>query len=530
MINRELQIYKCFGCGKGGDVFDFIMEMEGIEFVDTLNKLAEELNIDTSLYGNTKKTTDNSILYEINEAALKFYEYTLLNLKVGKVALGYLKDRGLNEEHIKEFRLGYAPNSWNSLYNYLLKKKYKEVDILKAGLIKQGQGGGYYDSYRGRIIFPLENQGGKVVGFSGRTIINEDPKYINTKETPIFNKSEFVFNLNRAKTEIRRQKEVIVTEGEFDAIKPYIKGIKNIVALKGTAFTPLQAKLLKRYAQTAYIFFDSDSAGDSAALRGIEIATKAGLDIKVASLPPKYKDPDEAASQSIDLIYKAVENAVPAYDYYFSYALKQNDSKDALGKKNISEFLMPKINKIEDSILKDHYTKKLSELLDISEEVLKSAPDSTDRKETLKAEEKYIDPTEDILFVYLIRCSEEIFKKNILAVTKEKLLPENLLNLLINYEKKVILGKEKNPDFIKENKLESLLLKQLGDFDESLEFQDRVILSHIRNYKEKKIKLEIKNLTAQLKDAQELGDNERLDKLQKKFRMLTNVLKKSEKP
>ncbi|NCT55955.1 DNA primase [bacterium] len=530
MINRELQIYKCFGCGKGGDVFDFVMEMEGIEFADALNKLAEELSIDTSLYGHTKKTTNNSILYEINEAALKFYEYTLLNLKVGKIALEYLNERGLNEDHIKEFRLGYAPNSWNSLYNYLIKKKYKEADILKAGLIKQGQGGGYYDSYRGRIIFPLENQGGKVVGFSGRTIIDEDPKYINTKETPIFNKSEFVFNLNRAKTEIRRQKEVIVTEGEFDAIKPYIKGIKNIVALKGTAFTALQAKLLKRYAETAYIFFDSDSAGDSAALRGIEIATKVGLDIKVASLPGKYKDPDEAASQSIDLIYKAVENAVPAYDYYFSYALKQNDYKDALGKKNISEFLMPKINKIEDPILKDHYTKKLSELLEISEEVLKSTPRSEDKKENLKMEEKYVDPVEDALFVYLIRCNEEIFKKNFSEVSKEKLLPENLLNLLIAYEQKVILGKDKKPGFIKENKLESLLLKQLGDFDESVEFQDRVILSHIRNYKEKKIKLEIKNLTAQLKDAQELGDNERLDKLQKKFRMLTNVLKKSEKP
>lgn len=530
MINREMQIYKCFGCGVGGDVYDFIMGMEGVEFADALNRLAEELNIDTSLYGNVKKTTDNSILFEINEAALKFYEYTLTTLKVGKIALEYLKDRGLNEDHIKEFRLGYAPNSWNSLYNYLKTKGYKEADILKAGLIKQGQGGGYYDSYRGRIIFPLENQGGKVVGFSGRTIIDEDPKYINTKETPIFNKSEFIFNLNRAKTEIRRKKEVIVTEGEFDALKPYIKGIKNIVALKGTAFTSGQVKLLKRYAETAYIFFDGDSAGDLATLRGIETAGKEGLDIKVASLPSKFKDPDEAASQSIDLIHKAVEDAVPAYDYYFSYALKKNDSKDALGKKNISDFLMPKINKIEDSVLRDHYTKKLAELLQVSQEALLSKPDTTEGRNNAKSEVKIEqNPEEDMLFVYLIRSDKGIFAKNFSEVVKEKLLPENLLNILIDYQQKVVLGKTNKSDYIKENKLESLLLRHLGDFDDSLEFQSRVILSFINTYKERKIKQDIKKLTMQLKEAQELGDNERLDKLQKKFRMLTNVLKKSEK-
>jgi len=526
MVSEEMQIFKCFGCNKSGDIFTFLMEMEGIEFKDALNQLGEEAGVDLSKYSFKQNNNKNSIYYEMNETALKFFSYTLLKLPAGKKALNYLKNRGLGEKHIKEFQLGYAPNSWNSLLNYLTKKNYTLEQLNLAGLIKKGSNN-YYDVYRGRIIFPLINQGGKIVGFSGRTIINEDPKYINTKDTPIFKKSDYIYNLDKAKTEIRRKKEVMVTEGEFDAITPFIKGIKNIVALKGTAFTTNQAKLLKRYADTAYIFFDSDLAGNLAAVRGIQIAQNLGLDVKVARLPQKYKDPDEAAKQSIDIIYKAIEDSIGAFDYYFEYILKTNDSKEPLDKKKIATFLNPKISSISDPILKSHYIKKLSELLEVEESIIQLEVQETKQnleniKDTKETIQKKPENGKDAL-VYLINSDKPIFNKYYKIAKKENLLTEFEKDILEKYKKEVLKDKVSSGVFKKKEGLEDLFLKNTLEKEETSERQEKEIQKIlIRRFRETNDKIK-KQLSISIKKAEKSHNNSQIKELSKEF---NNIMKK----
>src|SRR3989344_54987 len=548
MVSQELQIFKCFGCGRSGDIFTFLMEMEGIEFKDALIQLAQETDIDTSKYSFKNTQSTHSIYYEINETAQKFFSYTLLQLKVGKKALDYLKERGLSVDQINEFGIGYAPNSWNSLHQYLTKKGYKENLIHISGLIKKSPQGKYYDVYRGRIIFPLINQGGKIVGFSGRTIIGEEPKYINTKDTPVFKKSNFVFNLDKSKTEIRRKKEVIVVEGEFDAITPYIKGVKNVVALKGTSFTPGQAKLLKRYADIAYIFFDGDSAGNEAALRGIEVAQNLNLDVKISILPRSFKDPDEAARESIDIIYKSIDEAIPAYDFYFEYILKKYDRTDAIGKKKITEFLAPRIKRIENDIFKAHYTKKLAELINLSEELVmkvedmvqnKYQSDKTNSRNFSGNGEKNLNESpldkklENVhkikedkveLFIYLIRADKNLFKKFFGKISKGKLLKKEDLETLEKYNSKVVKGNTTLESFVNKNNLQDVFLTNLGSFEESTETQILTLQKLYNRYKRNRIKEKIEELTHQIKQAEIQDNSQILDKMQKKFTILARQL------
>ena len=548
MVSQELQIFKCFGCGRSGDIFTFLMEMEGIEFKDALIQLAQETDIDISKYSFKNNQSTHSIYYEINETAQKFFSYTLLQLKVGKKALDYLKERGLSVDQINEFGIGYAPNSWNSLHQYLTKKGYKENLIHISGLIKKSPQGKYYDVYRGRIIFPLINQGGKIVGFSGRTIIGEEPKYINTKDTPVFKKSNFVFNLDKAKTEIRRKKEVIVVEGEFDTITPYIKGVKNVVALKGTSFTAGQAKLLKRYADIAYIFFDGDSAGNEAALRGIEVAQNLNLDVKISTLPRSFKDPDEAARESIDIIYKSIDEAIPAYDFYFEYILKKYDRTDAIGKKKITEFLAPRIKRIENDIFKAHYTKKLAELINLSEELVMKAEytaqnkhqsDKTNYRNSSENGEKSpndrpldrklenvhkIKEDKEELFIYLIKADKNLFKKFFGKINKGKLLKKEDLEILEKYNSKVVKGTTTLESFVNKNTLQDVFLTNLGSFEESTETQILTLQKLYNRYKRNRIKEKIEELTHQIKQAEIQDNSQILDKMQKKFTILARQL------
>jgi len=528
MISPSLQIYKCFGCGKAGDVFTFLMDMEGIEFRDALERLAEETNTDISSYLSKSKNPNYQKLYDINELVKKYYTYTLLNLKVGKTALKYLKDRGLSKKHIKDFNLGYAPNSWDSLTNYLTKKGYSHKFIEDAGLVKRGPGGKYYDVYRGRIIFPLINERNKTVGFAGRTIINEDPKYINSKDTLVFKKSYYVYNLNKSKVEIKKKNQVVVCEGEFDAITPYIKGIKNIVALKGTSFTQGQAKLLKRYCDEAVIFFDNDVAGQEAALRGLEIAQNLGLNVKVASLSGNFKDPDEAAKKSIDILHKAIDNALFVYDYYILYITKKYDVKDPVDKTKIAKFLEPKISNIADPILKAHYTKKLSELIEVPEDTLNIQITNTKTKQNISKPKDVKVQKLDILSVYLFKTDKIIFNKYFKDIKKENLVPSSYIKLLQEYNKGCLKAKISRSQFIENSKnkerFQEWELYDTGSFENTAEIQEKSIISLIKKQKQLKIKNELHKLSTKISNAESLNDAKKLDKYYKKHRILSKSL------
>ncbi len=531
-VNQSLQIFKCFGCGKGGDVFTFLMEIEGIEFKDALIRLGEMADIDVSKYLNTYHPNKKADTYlRINEAALNFFNYVLTSTPSGKPALEYLKDkRGYTINQINELKLGYAPNSWDSLYKYLtLNKKFDEKDIEDVGLIKRSKTK-YFDAFRGRITIPLINERDELVGFSGRTIVNDEPKYLNTKETPLFKKSRFLFNLNNAKMEMKRQKYVIVSEGIFDALTPYIKGVKNIIASQGTALTQDQVKLIKRYCETMILFFDNDSAGNEATVRGIEVAQNGGLMVKIATLPIGFKDPDEAAKENIDIIYKCGDEALNAFDYFFKYAEKRFNVKDAYGKSQAAKFLKPKIGRITDEVLKSHYTKKLAELLEISESAV--TDDNTYSKaETPLAENPNIEfeaPQVSLLTIYLLNSDRKNFNKYYKYSVEHKLLRNDELELLSDYKKNVLALKKDRAEYIQDSpfkdKLEYSFLQSLGDFTTNTELADKILNDMTAKALNVKLKQKLSRISDKIKQAEASKDAKKLDLLQKKFNILAKKL------
>ncbi len=526
MVSPELQIFKCFGCGKAGDVITFVQEMEGLEFKDAIKKLAEEVGVKLNFKYTTKNIKKDN-LEEINKITLKFYQYILKKLPAGEKARKYLKKRGLTKKQIEEFGLGYAPKDWDTLYRFLKSKGYKTEKIETLGLIKQGKNG-FYDTYRGRIIFPLYDETNKLVGFSGRTLYNETPKYINTKNTPLFKKSKYIYNLNKAKTEIKKERVSIVVEGEFDVITPYIKGIKNIVALKGTAFTIEQAKLLKRYAPKTIIFFDNDIAGNEAALRGIEIAQREDLEVNIAILK-NAKDPDEAATKSIDILHKAIEEAIPIYDYYFKFILSKESLETAFGKKRIVEFLMPKINRIPDSIVKAHYIKKLSEILGIDEQSLINREYSKIYKVNIKEKDytkKKQEPAKKVLLSYLLWSDIAVFKNFYKQAVKVFKNNPKLLEILEEKKqagdnKKKLLKITKYKKFIKE-----VFLQNMESFEINKEGQKTIISRIIKKIEREQVRQRLNQVILKIKEAEKKGNTEKLVKLQKKVKILTKRLSK----
>jgi len=300
--------------------------------------------------------------------------------QVGHPALKYLRqERGFADELIAEFNLGYAPNSWDSLGSYLLSKDYTLSEAIESGLVVSREGGRkFYDRFRGRVMFPLRDHRGQVVGFSGRVVGKgqrlssggEAPKYINTPETPVFRKGRFLYGLFETKTFIRREGRAIVVEGPIDFLTPFAFGTKNIVAAQGTALTLEQVKLLQRYTEDIAICFDTDLAGDAAAKRGIALAEKVGLNVAVVPLPEGCKDPDDCVRQEPDSWAKFVSSPVPIYDFYFSAAFKRHQSGDPIGRKKIARELLPVIKAIPDEIEKASYAQRLADDLGVERSVV----------------------------------------------------------------------------------------------------------------------------------------------------------------
>lgn len=368
IVSPERQIWHCFGCQAGGDLFTFLMEKEGMEFKEALEMLAAKAGITLQKRAENKKDFKDR-LFEANLKAQEFFHYILTKHDLGKKTLEYLKKRGITSATTEEFGIGYAPNSWESLNKFLHKRGFTHEEIINSGLGVASRSGSY-DRFRGRITFPLFDGKGKLRGFSGRVLIPAEPKYINTPQTPIFDKGSFLFGLNLSKGEIRNKKEAILVEGEMDMILSYQSGFKNVVASKGTALTEGQIDLIKKYTENLSLGFDMDLAGDNAARRGIEIADKAGLNIKVIQLEGG-KDAAEVASESPQLWQKAIEEAVPIYDYYLTSVAKRYDNKKPADLRKMGEELIPVWAKISDDLIRDHYIQRLAAYLRTDEKVLR---------------------------------------------------------------------------------------------------------------------------------------------------------------
>ena len=376
MVNESIGIYKCFGCGKGGDAISFVMEMEKVDFPEALEILAEKVGVKLVKKGNLGKDKEKGEMLAVHDLAREYYHYLLTKHPVGEVARKYLSSRDLGEKLINEFKLGYSVDMWDGLYQFLVVKKGYKADLVeRAGLVTKRSGGsGYYDRFRGRVMFPISDHRGRVIAFAGRVIpgtkgADEAPKYINSPESPIFHKSRVLFGFDIAKADIKKKDRVVVVEGELDMIRSFAAGVGETVAIKGSALTEDQVEMLSRVTKNLVLALDADAAGDAATKRGIEIATNREMAVKVLRLVGG-KDPDDVARDNPGKWTKMIGGAVDVYEYYINSAVEKYGVEGVEAKRKISGEVLPQINRIGNQVVKSFYVKKLASVLGMSEEVV----------------------------------------------------------------------------------------------------------------------------------------------------------------
>ena len=374
MVSKSKQIYKCFGCNAGGDVISFVMRWENVDFMEAVKILARKcgITLDRNISEEEKKKIQEINKFrEIHTEAARFYFANLLRTK--NPGYEYLRKRGLSDKIIKKFGLGYSPNSWNSLMNYLLSKGYDKTDLVKCGLIThKTESNKYFDRFRNRVMFPIFNYNGKVIGFGGRVLDDSLPKYLNSPETLVFNKRMNLYGLNISKKGIKDD-TLILVEGYMDLISLYQNNIENVVATLGTALTIEQAKLIRRFAKNVIISYDSDQAGQNATLRAIDILLKADTKVKILNLKD-CKDPDDFIKKyGFDGYKKAIEES----DYYIKFKIdllkNKYNLKNDTQKMNFVEESTLMLKKLKSPIEKDLYAKYLSDLTNISVDSIRAS-------------------------------------------------------------------------------------------------------------------------------------------------------------
>ena len=371
MVNPDRQIFKCFGCGEGGDAFAFLKRMEGMEFAETLRFLANRVGVKLKDYHPSPLEQKKEVYYQISEVAAHLYQFLLTKHPMGKKALEYLKQRGVTSRSIQDFQIGITPSQRNFSVKFLQKKGFSLPDIEEAGLAISTSDGPV-DRFKNRIMFPILDVQGKVIAFSGRSLGDQEPKYLNSPETPIFSKSKALYGLNLAKTSIKKEKTAILVEGNLDVISSVQVGVANTVAPLGTAVAPQQIELLKRFAENLVFAFDNDPAGDTAAKRAITLAENQEMNIKVVQLS-SGKDPDEVIRKNPSDWKKAISGAVPVYDYFISSAIKKFGIDSAEGKRKAASTVLTDLAQLQDDVLKAHYLQVLAGKIGMEESVLRSA-------------------------------------------------------------------------------------------------------------------------------------------------------------
>jgi len=425
VVSPERQIWHCFGgCNKGGDAYEFLMEYENLEFVEALRILAKRTGIKLrESKFEVGVSSKKEIIYKLNRAALEFYHYVLTKHKVGEKALNYLiKDRKLDARLLETFMIGFSPKEGVSLSNYLIsKKKCKKEDLIEAGLAFYA-GSKVMDFFRNRVMFPLFDHRGNVVGFSGRAV--EEPysggKYINTRDTIVYHKGSMFFGLNTAKEEIKKLDKAIIVEGELDVISCFSVGIKNAIAVKGTALTEDQVGLISRFTNNVCLCFDKDEAGYEATKRSLVSLEKKGMNITTCIFE-NAKDADEAIKNNLLAFKKSINKDIPVYDFLISETFSSFEKDKVYGKRKISEELLPIFTKISNEIVKEHYLKKLSRDLDVSLDALLREAERTEEKDVVK---------------------ENVFVKSKDKRSRIEVLEDYLMSLIAQYNNpKVILEK-----------------------------------------------------------------------------------------
>lgn len=574
MVNQERQIWKCFGCGRGGDIFTFIMEIEGVDFIEALKILANKAGVVLKKQ-DPKLVSQKSKLFDICELATKFFVYQLENSRSAKSIRDYLDKRGFDEAVRQRWQIGWAPNLWDGLLKFLKSRKFSEKDIFLSGLVvKRERGNLFYDRFRDRIMFPIRNLQGQTVGFTGRVGPSFDyqkekvGKYINTPQTMIYNKGNILFGLDKSKTEIRKKDLAILVEGQADIISSYEAGVKNVVASSGTALTLKQLELLKRLTNNLALSFDMDNAGQLATQRSIDLALENDMNIKIIQLP-SGKDADELIREDKNKWFQSVVNAVDFLQYYYNKFFSNiNLDKVEDVKKALQNFL-PQIAKSNSRVEQDYWLKKISSKLNLEEIYLRESLEKIIKKnnnqlgesdkinnlekntikqdniiENLSQEErlnqlllafslKFIENLEDIVSRLPLEILQEkyrkIYKKLIIYYTNYKDKKNFKLKDFINW---LSYGQQEQKEVKSDIEDVNSLLFLFDNYYEKQNLDSNIarveILKIIDNLQKIFLSKKLKKIEEQIAKAEKIDDKENLPKLLVEFKNLSDKIKEIE--
>lgn len=540
-VSSTKQIFNCFGCGVGGNVITFVQKIERLEFIEALKFLADRAGIEVTDVKNEqqlKKLDLYKALYRINQETARFF-YS--NLNKSKAPMQYLKGRGLNDNTLKSFGLGYALNEWNSLMNYLRQKGFSQELMLKAGLIaKSEKSSGYYDKFRNRIMFPIIDLKGNVIAFGGRVLDDSKPKYLNSPETPIFSKGENIYGLNFVKKQ-QNIENIIVVEGYMDTIALHQYGITNAVASLGTAFTENQAKLLKRFSNEIIIAYDADIAGQSATLKGLAILEKEGCNVGVITIP-SGKDPDEfVRKEGVEAFRDRIKKNVSLIEYKIDNAKKGLNIDNIQDRIKFTKEFSLILKDIESNVEIDAYIKKYSNIMRVNEVAIYAELNRLKEKHkngnnqhnivNIKNTDEKPKNGDLIAEIYLLNiCMTDSNKaKNIFKI----LNPESFTHLLCKEIATIIVdklheGKSLNAGEIisklenieKQNKAAKLLSYELPDKD-----LDVIIQSSVDMINKSKTLKKINELTSEMNELFQTGEKDKANEIYNEIKELQRIRK-----
>jgi len=527
VVSPDKQIFHCFGCGAGGNAIGFLMKHENLTFPEAAARLADKAGVELPRNdnGNPEEVSLTKRIYEVNNTAALFFQNHLHGEK-GKKALEYLKTRGLKADTLSAFRIGYAPPEWESLRKYFAARNVS-MDLLRtAGLtVQSNKGKEDYDRFRDRIIFPIFNEKGDIAGFGGRVMDDSTPKYINSPETPVYNKSGVLYGLSLSKRSIRDKGYVLITEGYMDVVIPYQHGVTNVVAASGTAFTPRQARILRKYTDTAVIIFDADQAGESASLRGLDILLENDTRVRIATLDTG-EDPDSFVRKyGAEKFGESVDNAKDIFDYKLGLLIRKYKGTSAKDKASIVSDILPTIAKVSNAVIKATYLRNLAKKIDVDERVLKDELDkvSADRSYKFDAEIKVAAQTgsecsnSELHLLGLIISDKKAYEKIRTGIEGDMFRDANMRKAVSAVEECYksadtinpgqLLNRLEGDEEVKKAVIQALMKAEIT------EDKDKAVSDCITYIRRVKRENELKFLSSQLKAAQAACDDSEMRKL-----------------
>jgi len=521
MVSPEKQLFHCFGCGEGGNVFNFLMKYEKFSFFEAAKMLAKKSGVSLPVDEEKENFLDREKerLYKLNNLVANYYRECLFRTNQGKKVINYFKKRGINDTSVEKYRLGYAPPDWDALTNFLKKKEYSYEELIKARIVNKSKiEGKYIDYFRDRIIFPIFNLSGRVIGFGGRVLDDSLPKYINSPETLVYNKGSNLYSLNFAKEDIRKKNYVIIVEGYTDVLITQQYEFNNVAASLGTALTTKQIDLVKRFTDTVLIAYDADSAGNMATIRSLDLIIKAGLDVKVIDLPQGDDPADFLIKKGKTAFQNLIDGSLSLIDYKLKLLYSKNNIKTIEGKVKVIKGIIPTLSIIGNEVELRAQIKKISEELKLSEEAILIELKKYTRG-SIDSSNNFIKPNSESGNIkaekILIGCmlENQQIAQNILKKLKSEdfsvlMHRQIVVAIEIILKDDRIVNSQTIIDYLADDEVAKLISKIL--IEESITFDEKIISGYIDTMNNVKLIQERKNL-------------------EKRAKMLDEKIKKSEK-